>query len=116
MDSPSKITQDLLLANSFTNIYKSNMPDIDVGSCVYDTGGFPNDGTISKPTLQILHRNTDYEIGYATIQAIKVILDTYNNSDEIFGYTINGDINYIGTDSKSRYEWTINATALREGI
>lgn len=116
MDSPSKITQDILLANSFTNVFKTNMPDLDICSCVYDTGGFSNDGSVSKPTVQITHRNTDYEVGYATIQAIKVILDTYTNSNNIFGYTINGDINYIGTDTKGRYEWTINATALREGV
>ena len=116
MSSPSKITLDTLKSNGITNIYKTNMPDDNVCSCIFDTGGYNNDGDCGKPTIMIQHRNTDYETGYAIMQSIKTILDNVVTGTSIFGYEIVGDINFLGTDEKGRYDWSLNLIAYKEGI
>ena len=74
------------------------MPDDNVCSCIFDTGGYNNDGDCGKPTIMIQHRNTDYETGYAIMQSIKTILDNVVTGTSIFGYEIVGDINFLGTE------------------
>jgi hypothetical protein len=115
MDSPSKVTLAYLKSKGITDIYKTNMPDSDVCSCIYDSGGYGNDGNISRPTLMIRHRNTDYETGYNVMQSIKNYLDEVIPSS-IFGYEIIGDVNFIGTDETGRYDYTLNVIAYKDGI
>lgn len=116
MSSPSKITLETLKNAGITNIYKTNMPDIDIGTCIYDTGGYPNDGDSGRPTVMVWHRNTDYETGYAVMQNIKNILDAIQTGTVIFGYELQGDINYLGQNDKAKYEWSMNFIAYKEGI
>lgn len=113
--SPSKITLDYLKTKGITNIYKTNMPDVDVCTCIYDSGGYGNDGNISRPTLMIKHRNTDYEAGYTLMQSIKNYVDE-NIASTIFGFEIVGDVNFIGTDEQGRYDYTLNVIAYKDGI
>lgn len=100
----------------FSDIYKTNMPDLSVCTCIFDTGGYNNDGDCGRPTIMIRHRNTDYETGYAVLQSIKEYLDDVQDGTEIFGYEIIGDINFLGTDEIGRYDWSINLIAYKEGI
>lgn len=114
-DSPSKFTLNYLKGKGVTNIYKTNLPDADVVTCIFDTGGYNNDGDAGRPTIQIRHRNTNYDTGYSQMQDIKKYLNEHS-SGYIFGYDIVGDINYLGTDETGRYDFTINAIAYREEI
>lgn len=116
MDSPSKVTLDYLKSKGITNIYKTNMPDLDICTCLYDSGGYPNDGNVGKPTIMVRHRNTDYENGYSLMQNVKNYLDNVSSGSNIFSYQIIGDINYLGKDEVGRYDYTLNLIAYKDGI
>jgi hypothetical protein len=116
MDSPSKVTRQTLIDNGYTNVFKAHMPDIDVCTCIYDTLGYSNDGDAGRPTIQIKHRNTDYDAGYAIMQDIKTLLDDITTGSVVFGYEVTGDIGFLGIDENGRYEWTCNFIAYRTTI
>lgn len=105
--------------NGFQNwfVYVGGKYDL-YNNCVicYDTGGYNNDGNCGYPTVQIKCRSENYVLAYGFLQALKLEMDNEINYDEIVGWEIIGDIHDIGTDTRGRYECTMNVIAINNTI
>lgn len=106
-----------------TNLFVASMPDTpNVCSVLVDTGGFAQgEYGYEKPTVQLLHRNTDYATGYSFLRDVKYYLH-YSRNNEIWNGTryikiaTLSDILFLGQDDKNRYQFSLNFQIERSGI
>jgi len=129
--NPSSIDVKDMLVNSGsglglvfgTNLFIASMPDSpNTCSVLVDTGG-REQGQFGYeyPTLQILHRNTNYQIGYNLLRDIKYYLHHARNNETWNGtryidISTRSDILYLGQDDKNRYQFSLNFQIQRSGI
>jgi hypothetical protein len=106
-----------------TNLFVASMPDTpNTCSVLVDTGGADQgEHGYERPSVQFLHRNVDYQIGYAFMRDIKYRLH-YARNNEIWNGTryiviaVKSDILFLGQDDKNRYQFSLNFRVERSGI
>lgn len=129
-NSPSTDIKDMLEESGSglglvfgTNLFIASMPDSpNVCSVIVDTGGGDQgEYGYEFPSVQILHRNVDYSVGYAFMRDVKYRLH-YSRNNEIWNGTryikiaVRSDILYLGQDDKNRYQFSLNFRVERSGI
>jgi hypothetical protein len=106
-----------------TNLWIASMPDTpNTCSVLVDTGGGDQgEYGYEYPSVQILHRNTDYQTGYDFLRNVKYRLH-YSRNGETWNGTryieiaVRSDILYLGQDDKNRYQFSLNFRVQRSGI
>jgi hypothetical protein len=129
-NAPSQDVKDMLTDSGAgldlvfgTNLFIASMPDTpNTCSVIVDTGGFgQGQYGYEYPSLQILHRSTDYTTGYDFMRDVKYRLH-YNRNNEVWNGTryiqiaVTSDILYLGQDDKNRYQFSLNFQIQRSGI
>lgn len=100
-----------------TNIFEGMLPDSpDVAICLYDTAGLQPDIYIplNMPSFQIVHRNTELDLGEQTCDMLRSLLDRqYNilfvtNGVYVYSCNLTAQGGHIGRDDRGRDMFSLN--------